>query len=191
MVFRGGIMYFWEYVFISAGLAMDAFAVSICKGLTAGHTSFKNALITGLWFGGFQALMPAAGWLLGSQFKDLIAAVDHWIAFGLMLWLGISAIRSAGEEETVSDGFTPAEMFPLAVATSIDALAAGITFSFMDVDIVRLLLCIGLITAVFCIVGGLGGTYLGEKNRKRAQIIGGLVLIFIGIQILTEHLGII
>ncbi len=184
-------MGFWSVIMIALGLAMDAFAVSICKGLAAGKATFAQAVSAGLWFGGFQALMPVIGFFLGSRFRSFIASVDHWIAFGLLLWIGISTLKEAYEDEEYSAGFTPKDMIPPAVATSIDALAAGVTFSVLDAGLWTTVTAIGVITAVLSFIGVKAGAHLGEKNRKRAQIFGGAVLILMGCQILLDHLGIL
>ncbi|MCH4266755.1 MAG: manganese efflux pump MntP family protein [Solobacterium sp.] len=180
-----------DLVVIAIGLSMDAFAVSICKGLCAGKATAKQALTAALWFGGFQALMPLIGYLLGYSFKDIIASVDHWIAFVLLVWIGVSMIRSARSCENTTPDFSAKAMFPLAVATSIDALATGVMFSFMEVNIVTVVLLIGVITAVCSFIGVKAGSYLGEKFKSRAETAGGIVLILMGTKILLEHLGII
>lgn len=184
-------MTFLEIFIIGVGLAMDAFAVSLCKGLTTGKATVRQGITAGLWFGGFQALMPLIGYLLGSAFKDVIASVDHWIAFVLLMWIGINAIRSAREEESVDNRYDWRGMLPLAVATSIDALATGVMFSFMQVKIIPAVSCIGITTGILSYIGIQFGAYLGERFQKSAQIFGGLVLIFIAFKILFEHLGII
>ncbi len=178
---------------LALGLSMDAFAVSICKGLALKKSTLKNACIVGLWFGGFQALMPAAGYLLGTQFQKYIKAVDHWIAFFLLGFIGISMIREAlsPEEEQTDASLDAQTMFLLAVATSIDALAVGVTFAFLKVDILSAVLFIGCITFLLSAVGLKVGSVFGIKYKSKAEIAGGLILIFIGCKILLEHLGIL
>ena len=162
----------WELFIIAVGLSMDAFAVSICKGLSVRRLELKHLLITGLYFGGFQALMPALGYILGKQFQSLITSADHWIAFILLGLIGFNMIREArsGDEENLNDSFGPKTMLPLAVATSIDALAVGITFAFLKVEI---------------------GNVFGMRYKAKAEFFGGIVLILMGLKILLEHLGII
>lgn len=189
-----------ELLLIGVGLSMDAFAVSICKGLGMKHLNMKQALVIGLFFGGFQALMPVIGWLLGKQFESLITPIDHWIAFILLAFIGgkmlIEALR--GEDDTVQGAACAIdqkldlkELTMLAVATSIDALAVGITFAFLQVDIVPSVTIIGVTTFLLSIVGVAVGHYFGARYEKPATIAGGIVLILIGLKILLEHLGII
>lgn len=182
-----------EIILIGIGLAMDAFAVSICKGLSVRTLSWKHILIPAAYFGGFQALMPLIGWLLGYQFQELIASVDHWITFALLLLIGANMIREAlGEEgENVNDSLSFGLMITLAVATSIDALAVGITFAFLEVDIWLAVLLIGGITFVISAAGVKIGHAFGAKYQKGSEISGGVILILIGIKILLEHLGIL
>lgn len=186
-------MSLFELVLIAIGLSMDAFAVSICKGLSVKKASIKHMLITGLYFGGFQALMPLIGWLLGVKFQNLIESVDHWIAFGLLVLIGANMIREAvkpGEEESTGDLFNFKAMFPLAIATSIDALAIGVAFAFLQVNIIFAVILIGCITFVFSFAGVKIGNLFGSKFEKPAEITGGIVLILLGTKILLEHLGI-
>lgn len=186
-----------EILLIGMALAMDAFAVSICKGLCMKKVNKKQALIIALFFGGFQALMPFIGWLLGSQFEQYIVKVDHWIAFVLLGIIGGQMIKEAiwGEEEPESCPVDPRldlkELFMLAIATSIDALAVGITFAFLRYPIVESISIIGVTTFIICIAGVYIGNYFGTKYKKKAEIAGGIVLILIGIKILLEHLGIL
>ena len=177
---------------ITIGLAMDAFAVSICKGLAMQKVSFKKAGIVGLWFGGFQALMPFVGYLLGSQFEQYITAFDHWIAFALLLLIGGSMIREAlsKQEECANASLDIKSMLLLAVATSIDALAVGVTFAFLQVEIVPAIAFIGVITFVLSTLGVKVGNVFGVKYKSKAELAGGVILIFMGFQILFEHLGI-
>ncbi len=183
----------FEVLAIAVGLSMDAFAVSICKGLSMKKMSWKNALIAGLYFGGFQALMPLIGYILGSQFQSLIANVDHWIAFLLLLFIGGNMIRESRNQndcECGDDSFNFKAMIVLAIATSIDALAVGITFAFLKVNIITAITFIGIITFVFGIIGVKIGNVFGAKFKSKAELAGGIVLILIGTKILIEHLGI-
>ena len=163
-----------ELVVLAVGLAMDAFAVSVCKGLSAGRVTLGHALTAGLWFGGFQALMPFLGWLLGVQFQSFITSIDHWIAFVLLGLIGVNMIRESRstEEEEMETSFGAKAMFPLAVATSIDALTVGITFALSA-------------------IGVKAGGVVGEKGKSWAELAGGIVLILMGTKILLEHLGIL
>ena len=181
-------------LFLSAvGLSMDAFAVSICKGLSVRKAEPRHSLIVGAYFGGFQALMPAIGYVLGRQFESLITSVDHWIAFVLLGIIGGNMIREAlkGEQEELDDSFTFRTMLPLAIATSIDALAMGVTFAFLQVQIVPAVLFIGVTTFVLSAVGLKVGNVFGAKYKSRAELFGGVVLVLMGIKILLEHLGIL
>lgn len=181
-----------ELVLISVGLAMDAFAVSICKGLSVKNINIKHYLITGVYFGGFQALMPLIGYLLGINFQELIVNVDHWIAFILLSLIGINMIKeSFGDDENFNDSFKFKEMLPLAIATSIDALAVGITFAFLNVNIIIAVILIGSITFIISALGIRIGRIFGDKYKNKAELCGGIVLILMGIKILLEHLGIL
>ena len=182
-----------ELVVLAVGLAMDAFAVSVCKGLSAGRVTLGHALTAGLWFGGFQALMPFLGWLLGVQFQSFITSIDHWIAFVLLGLIGINMIRESRstEEEEMETSFGVKAMFPLAVATSIDALTVGITFAFLSVPIGPAVALIGVITCVLSAIGVKAGGVVGEKGKSWAELAGGVVLILMGSKILLEHLGIL
>lgn len=186
-------MQIWELIAIAVGLSMDAFAVSICKGLSVKKVNISHMLTVGLYFGGFQALMPLLGYLLGTQFEELIVSVDHWIAFALLTIIGINMIREAfgKEDDELNDSFAFKVMILLAVATSIDALAVGVTFAFLQVDIIPAVLLIGCITFVLSMLGVKIGNVFGLRFKKKAEIFGGAVLIFIGIKILLEHLGIL
>ena len=182
-------MSIWEIIVIGIGLSMDAFAVSVCKGLSVRKIKPKHSLIAGAYFGGFQALMPVIGWLLGKQFESLIKSFDHWIAFVLLALIGANMIREAfSDDEKQSDSFSPKTMLPLAVATSIDALAVGVTFAFLDVSIVPAALCIGVTTFVLSAAGIRAGSVFGARFQSKAEIAGGIVLILMGIKILIEHL---
>ena len=180
-----------ELFLIAVGLSMDAFAVSICKGLSVRKAEPRHSLIVGAYFGGFQALMPAIGYVLGRQFESLITSVDHWIAFVLLGIIGGNMIREAlkGEQEELDDSFTFRTMLPLAIATSIDALAMGVTFAFLQVQIVPAVLFIGVTTFVLSAVGLKVGNVFGAKYKSRAELFGGVVLVLMGIKILLEHLG--
>lgn len=182
-----------ELFIIAVGLSMDAFAVSICKGLSVRKVTVRHALCAGLYFGGFQALMPAVGYLLGSQFESLITSVDHWIAFILLGIIGGSMIREAlsHEEEKLDDSFAVKAMLTLAVATSIDALAVGVTFAFLRVDIVPAVCFIGVVTFCFSALGIKIGNVFGAKFKSKAELFGGVVLILMGVKILLEHLGVL
>ena len=189
-------MSFFEIVLIAVSLAMDAFAVSICKGLNMTTFSLKNALIIGVFFGGFQALMPTVGWLLGSGFERYITRFDHWIAFGLLALIGANMLREAfGNEEVSSenaDRLRLRELLALAVATSIDALAVGITFALQpQVNIGWTVLLIGLITFLLSAAGVFIGNRFGAKRHRLANFCGGAVLILIGLKILLEDLGVL
>ena len=181
-----------ELFLIAVGLSMDAFAVSVCKGLSVRKATVKHALCVGLYFGGFQALMPLIGYLLGTQFESVITSVDHWIAFGLLAFIGGNMIREAlsREEEKLDDSFSFRTMMTLAVATSIDALAMGVTFAFLRVDIVPAVLLIGATTFVLSAVGLKVGNVFGAKYKARAELFGGVVLVLMGLKILLEHLGV-
>ena len=182
-----------ELFLIAVGLSMDAFAVSICKGLSVHKAEPRHSLIVGAYFGGFQALMPAIGYVLGRQFESLITSVDHWIAFVLLGIIGGNMIREAlkGDAEEMDDSFTFRTMLPLAIATSIDALAMGVTFAFLQVQIVPAVLFIGVTTFVLSAIGLRVGNVFGAKYKSRAELFGGVVLVLMGIKILLEHLGLL
>lgn len=181
-----------ELFILAIGLSMDAFAVSICKGLSLGKIKAKHMCITGLWFGGFQALMPLIGYFLGSFFADKITRYDHWIAFILLVIIGANMIKEAfGEEEKVDASLKLMDMLILAVATSIDALAVGVTFAFMQVAIVPAVSFIGVITFVCSAAGIKIGSIFGTRYQSKAEIFGGVVLIMIGVKILLEGVGIL
>lgn len=189
-------MGFIETFLIGVGLSMDAFAVSICKGLKMRKLNLKQALIIGLFFGGFQALMPLIGYLLGTSFSDLVSSFDHWIAFVLLAFIGgkmaIESFKKDDDEENSENQMDPPldykELFIMAVATSIDALAVGISFAFLNVDIVPAITIIGLTTFALSIVGVWVGNKFGEKYKSKAELAGGIILVGIGIKILVEHL---
>lgn len=181
-----------ELFILAVGLSMDAFAVSVCKGLSAGRVKFKHMICCGAWFGGFQALMPLIGYLLGVKFQSLITKFDHWIAFVLLAVIGANMIREAlgkdDDDEEMTAAFGPKAMFPLAVATSIDALAVGVTFAFLQVKIIPAISFIGVTTFALSAIGVKAGGFLGTKWKKRAEFAGGVILILIGLKILIEHL---
>lgn len=181
-------------LFITAvGLSMDAFAVSICKGLAMKKIDLKKALIIGLWFGGFQALMPAVGYLLGSGFEQYVTAIDHWIAFILLSLIGANMIKESlsKDEDEANDSVDAKTMFLLAVATSIDALAVGVTYAFLKVSIVPAVSFIGIITFILSLVGVKVGNIFGIKYKSKAEFAGGVILILMGVKILIEHLGLL
>ena len=176
---------------ICVGLEMYDFAVSICKGLSVKQLKVKNALTCGVYFGGFQALMPFIGFILGVQFKDKIESIDHWIAFVLLGFIGFNMIKEAFEdEENCNNDFSFKAMIPLAIATSIDALAVGVTFAFLSVNIVCAITIIGITTFIIAMIGIKIGHIFGMKYKKNAEIAGGVILILMGIKILLEHLGV-
>lgn len=179
---------------IGIALSMDAFSVSICKGLATKKFSFRTAVICGIWFGGFQALMPVIGYFLGAQFEHLIVAIDHWIAFGLLLLIGVNMIRETfsddeSEKPDSTTGFKT--MFLLAVATSIDALAIGVSFACLQVNIWISILIIGATTFIFSFGGVAIGNFFGSRYSKPVEITGGVILILIGTKILLEHLNVL
>ena len=178
---------------------MDAFAVSICKGLSVRKVGLKECCIVGIYFGGFQALMPTIGFILGSQFTKYIVSIDHWIAFILLAIIGANMIRESREEEETPDGECPKEEHPfavktmllLAVATSIDALAVGVTLAFLEVNLIPAVSFIGACTFIISAAGIKIGNIFGMKYKSRAELAGGIILILIGLKILLEHLGVI
>lgn len=182
----------WELCLLGVGLAMDAFAVSICKGLTAPRLTRGQALITGLYFGVFQALMPLVGYLLGRSLAGTIAQVDHWIAFALLAFLGLRMVRQSRQEaETLAPSFGPRAMVPLAVATSIDAMAVGITFPFLQVPVGLAMGLIGGITFLLSVAAVFLGHAFGARWRVEAQVVGGVILLLMGCKILLEHLDLL
>ena len=178
---------------LAVGLSMDAFAVAVCKGLAMKKITAGKAVTVGLWFGGFQAGMPLAGYLLGIQFRNAITAIDHWIAFILLGIIGANMIKEAcsGDCEKEDDSLDIRTMFLLAVATSIDALAVGITFAFLDVHIIAAVSFIGVTTFIISAIGVKIGNVFGTKYKSKAEFAGGAILILLGVKILLEHLGIL
>ena len=182
---------------MGVGLAMDAFAVSICKGLSMKKVKWQHGVVIGLFFGGFQALMPFIGWLLGNQFEQYITKVDHWIAFGLLGIIGgkmlYEAIKGDEEEECECgkniEKLDIKELFILAIATSIDALAVGITFAFLKYPVGKAVTIIGVVTFIISLAGVYIGNFFGARFKKKAEIAGGIILVGIGVKILLEHLG--
>jgi putative Mn2+ efflux pump MntP len=182
-----------EILLLGISLAMDAFAVSICKGLSMKKINWKKAIIIGLYFGIFQALMPVIGYFLGTTFQSLVTNIDHWIAFILLALIGGNMIIEAiseDESENCNDNVDFKTMIVLAIATSIDALAVGITFAFLNINVPMAVTLIGIITFIISLIGVKIGNKFGSKYEDKAEIVGGIVLILIGIKILLEHLGI-
>lgn len=190
-------MEFYALLLLAVGLSMDAFAVSVCKGITVRNMNFKKALLVGFYFGFFQALMPLIGFLLTGIFSEQIKSFDHWVAFGLLLFIGIKMLIEAFEKpkDTGSDCNSGSVRFlvmiPLAVATSIDALAAGIALSIANVRILYAIAIIGVVTFVFCTFGAKVGCFFGKRFQKLAEILGGIILVLLGIKILLDHLELI
>jgi len=181
-----------ELFILAVGLSMDAMAVSVCKGLSVSEIKKRYMLSVGLYFGGFQAIMPLLGYWLGTNFQTLVVSIDHWIAFCLLGVIGINMIKESRENAEILDcAFSMKSMIPLAVATSIDALAVGITFAFLQVQIIPAVSFIGIITFTLSSIGLVLGNKLGGRIGSKAELFGGLVLICIGTKILLEHLGII
>ena len=182
---------------LAVGLSMDAFAVSICKGLSCKKTTAKQMCLCGIWFGGFQALMPLIGFLLGSLFAKQITAIDHWVAFGLLSIIGINMLKESFTKEECcccndNADFSFKTMLSMAIATSIDALAVGISLALMgDINILFAILIIGITTFIFSFSGVKIGSIFGDKFEKKAEILGGIILILLGIKILLEHMGIL
>ena len=180
-----------EIALIGVGLAMDAFAVSICKGLAMRRMNYKKAIIIAAFFGVFQALMPALGYVLGTTFANKIAAIDHWIAFILLALIGANMIKealSSDDDECQDDSLRLGDLIMLSIATSIDALAVGITFAFFNVSLLLSASMIGIITFIICVIGVKVGNVFGEKYKSKAELAGGLILIVMGAKILIDHL---
>lgn len=181
-----------EIILIGIGLAMDAFAVSVCKGLSMKKLNWKKAIIIGLYFGGFQAIMPVLGYFLGSAFQSFVDSIDHWIAFILLAIIGGNMIRESfgGESENCNDDIDFKTMVLLALATSIDALAVGVTFAFLKINLLLAVILIGIITFVISLLGVKIGNQFGSKYENKAELMGGIILILMGVKILLEHLEI-
>ena len=177
-----------ELFMVAVGLSMDAFAISICKGLTLRKMEWDKSLITGIYFGFFQAMMPLIGYVLGIQFSQSITNFDHWIAFILLSYIGINIIKESKEDETQNQSFGFKTMLPLAIASSIDALAIGITFAFLNVNIINAVIFIGITTFIFSFFGVKIGNVFGSKYKSKAELCGGIILILMGVKILIEHL---
>lgn len=175
---------------LAVGLSMDAFAIAICKGLSVSKVNVKHCIITGLWFGGFQALMPLLGYLIGNQFITYVAEFDHWIAFGLLFIIGINMIRESRskEVEELEPDFSFFTMLLLSIADSIDALAAGISLGFEDINIWGAIAMISIVTFIFSVIGLKIGNKFGLKYKSKAELLGGIILICIGANVLIEHL---
>lgn len=187
-------MSFVEILLIAIALSMDAFAVSVCKGLSVPKLLPRHALTVGLYFGGFQALMPLIGYLLAHSFESAIASIDHWIAFALLALIGGNMVREAlgdDDEEKTDASFGFKTMLLLSVATSIDALAVGVSFAFLGVNIIAAIATIGTTTFMLSIVGIKVGNMFGAKYKDKAELVGGIILILMGLKILLEHLGVI
>ena len=183
----------FEILFISVGLAMDAFAVSVCKGLSMKKLDWKKTGIIALYFGLFQAVMPVVGFLLGTAFCDFVQSVDHWVAFILLSIIGGNMIKESTDDELEkrNDKVDFKTMIFLAIATSIDALAVGITFAFLKTNLIAAILIIGVVTYILSIFGVLLGNKFGDKFQNKAELAGGIILIIIGFKILLEHLGVL
>ena len=187
-------MHFVELLIIALGFSMDAFAVSICKGLSTPKAKLRHMLIVGAWFGGFQALMPLIGYLVGTTFASYIEAFDHWVAFILLGFIGFNMIREAlsGEAEETNDCFGAKTMFVMAIATSIDALAGGVAFALIpDINIWLTVVAIGIVTFLMSAVGVKVGNLFGARFKSRAELAGGIILVLMGIKFLLEGLGLI
>lgn len=181
-----------KLLFIALSLSMDAFAVSVCKGLNMKKINYAHAVIIGGFFGAFQAVMPLIGWAVGRQFANLVTSLSHWIAFGLLAFIGVKMFVEAfrQDEEEIPEGLDYKELFILAIATSIDALAVGVVFAFEDVRIIPSVLIIGVTTFVLSVIGVAVGNRFGAKYNKGAQIAGGTILVLLGTKILLEGLGV-
>lgn len=208
-------MNFLELLLIAIGLSMDAFAVAVCAGLTMPKVTIKKSLIVGLYFGVFQALMPFIGYMLATQFADKIISFDHWIAFALLCFIGGKMVVGSFKKDGCSDrecpietctdrecpggerpnteeaSLKPAKMLPLALATSIDALAVGVSFAFLKINIVPAVISIGIITLALSMVGVKIGNVFGKRFKSKAELAGGIILLLMGLKILLEHTGII
>ena len=183
----------FEIILLGFALAMDAFAVSVCKGLSMKKMNWKNAIIIGLYFGGFQAIMPVIGYFLGTAFSGFVESIDHWIAFILLTIIGGNMIKDSNDDELEkrNDKVDFKTMILLAIATSIDALAVGVTFAFFKTNLLFAVSIIGIVTFILSILGVIIGNKFGDKLQNRAELTGGIILIIIGLKILLEHLGIL
>lgn len=179
-----------ELIILAVGLSMDAFAVSICKGLSVDKLEVKHMCLAGIWFGGFQALMPLIGFLLGSTFASYVQKFDHWIALILLAFIGFNMVRESfgDDDDSVEDSFSVKTMFLMAVATSIDALAVGVTFAFLKVNVIFAVITIGIITFLFSAAGIKIGNVFGLRFKSKAELAGGMILILLGIKIFAEHM---
>jgi len=195
MTRRRFFMEFMQAMVLAVGLSMDAFAVSVCKGLAMKRADLKSGVICGAWFGGFQALMPAVGFFLGTLFAQTIEAFDHWVAFALLAFIGINMLKEAFSKdcdcEEADADLSVKTMFVMALATSIDAMAAGISLAMDDANILVNALCIGITTFILSAVGVKVGNVFGSRFEKKAQMAGGIILILLGLKILLEHLGVL
>ena len=182
-----------ELFLVAVGLSMDAFAVAVCKGLALRKVNVGQMALVGLWFGGFQALMPLIGYFVGAQFREQITFIDHWIAFGLLAIIGGNMIRESlsKEEECPDASLSVKAMLPMAIATSIDALAVGVTFAFLETPILSAVSLIGVITFCISVAGVAVGCWFGARYKQRAEITGGVILVLLGCKILLEHLGLL
>lgn len=183
----------FELLLLSIGLAMDAFAVSICKGISIQKMDWKKACIIGLWFGGFQAFMPIIGYFLGTTFESVLIAIDHWIAFVLLSFIGGKMLKDSFDKKTEScnDDVSFKTMFILALATSIDALAIGISFAFFHINLILAISLIGFISFILSFIGTKVGNQFGNKYEQKAEFIGGIILVLLGLKILLEHLHVL
>lgn len=192
---REALMGFLELFLIAVGLSMDAFAIAVCKGLSMRKASFGNALIVGLYFGLSQAVMPLIGYFAGSRFSDAISGIDHWLVFALLAFIGVKMIIESMKKDDapVNDAASlkPSKMLPLAIATSIDALAVGISFAFLNVSIIPAVSTIGITTLVLSMAGVKVGNIFGARFKSKAELAGGIILTLMGLKILLEHTGII
>lgn len=186
-------MNLFELIIISIGLGMDAFAVSVCKGLTNKKINIKKIITIASYFGIFQAIMPLIGYLIGINFENQVKQIDHWIIFVLLTIIGLKMIKESQTKDTckIDEKINIKTMIMLSIATSIDALAVGITLAFLNVELIPAILTIGTITFLMCTIGVKIGNIFGNKYEKNAQIIGGTILILIGIKILAEHIELI
>ncbi len=182
-------MTFIELLIIAIGVSMDAFAVSVCKGLSVSRLRPKHMLSVGLWFGGFQALMPLIGFYVGIHFSDLVSSVDHWIAFVLLAIIGFGMVKESRDKDCddIDPDFSFRTMLAMAVATSIDALAIGVSLAFLKVDIWMSVLIIGITTGIFSMLGINIGNVFGSRYKSTAELVGGIILILMGVKILVEH----